>query len=160
MELGYPWTSTITPLKIMSSWYFVRTPFPWVCAISFGMGLLFLLEYRRETVNHESLWILGKLTKLLAEQYPTVISFIWYPAAACHIIEALYAFKLAQEKVLFKDSYHSGFRGIGRPHFGVLTSLKIKKLSMACSTCWFAQTICFGFASLYYLKKYEPPKQS
>ena len=83
----------------MGSWYFVRTPFPWVCAISFGMGLLFLLEYRPETVNHESLWFLGKLTKVLAEEYPTVITCIWYPAALCHLIEATYAFKVAQTKV-------------------------------------------------------------
>merc|ERR1712131_35860 len=112
----------------MGSWYFVRTPFPWVCAISFGMGLLFLLEYRPETVNHESLWFLGKLTKVLAEDYPTVITCIWYPAALCHLIEASYAFKVAQAK----------------------------KLSTTCSACWFAQTLCFGYASLYYLNKYEP----
>ena len=83
----------------MGSWYFVRTPFPWVCAISFGMGLLFLLEYRPETVNHESLWFLGKLTRVLAEDYPTVITCIWYPAALCHLIEAMFAFSVAQTKV-------------------------------------------------------------
>ena len=81
------------------SWYFVHTPFPWVLAISFGMGLLGLLEYRPELVAHESLWLLGKLTRVLAEEYPRVITLIWYPAVAAHVAEALYAFILAQRKV-------------------------------------------------------------
>ena len=83
------------------SWYFVRTPFPWVLAISFGMGLLGVLEYRPELVAHDSLWLLGKLTRLLAEEYPRVITLIWYPAVAAHVAEAVYAFTLAGQKVIF-----------------------------------------------------------
>jgi len=108
--------------------YFIKTPFPWVVVISFGMGLLGLLEYRPEVVNHESLWFLGKLTKFLAEEYPAVITAIWYPALAAHVGEAIYAFILARQK----------------------------NLSNACCYCWLLQTLCFGFASLYYLKQYDP----
>ena len=81
------------------SWYFVRTPFPWVLAISFGMGLLGLLEYKPEVVSHDSLWILGHLTRLLAEEYPLAITLIWYPAVAAHVGEAIYAYTLAKSKV-------------------------------------------------------------
>ena len=81
------------------SWYFVRTPFPWVLAISFGMGLLGLLEYKPEVVSHDSLWILGHLTRLLAEEYPLTIALIWYPAVAAHVGEAIYAYTLAKSKV-------------------------------------------------------------
>ena len=63
------------------------------------MGLLGLLEYRPEVVAHDSLWLLGKLTRLLAEEYPRVITLIWYPAVATHVAEAVYVFILARQKV-------------------------------------------------------------
>ena len=81
------------------TWYFVRTPFPWVLAISFGMGLLGLLEYKPEVVSHDALWLLGDLTRLLANDYPLVITLIWYPAVAAHIGEAIYAYRLAKSMV-------------------------------------------------------------
>ena len=83
------------------TWYFVRTPFPWVLAISFGMGLLGLLEYKPEVVSHDALWLLGDLTRLLANDYPLVITLIWYPAVAAHVGEAIYAYTLAKSMVQF-----------------------------------------------------------
>ena len=63
-----------------------------------------ILSVFQEIVHHESLWILGKLTKLLAEDYPIIISLLWYPAVAAHVCEAIYSFKFAQKNVSKSES--------------------------------------------------------
>ena len=69
--------------------------------ICLRLKVMLCVHLIKEVVNHESLWFLGKLTKFLAEEYPAVITAIWYPALAAHVGEAIYAFILARQKVIF-----------------------------------------------------------
>ena len=60
--------------------------------------------------------------------------------------------------ILSKLHMHSK---LPRKRFGIFfdetyDTFSVQKLSTGCSACWFAQTLCFGYASLYYLNKYEP----
>jgi hypothetical protein len=92
--------NTANPFYRMSKIeFFKKTTIWWVLPISFGMSLLGWCVYEPSTVPHRSLGVLGKLTKELVDNYPSLLQVTWYAALAAHIGEAIYAYKLASQLV-------------------------------------------------------------
>ena len=75
--------------------FFKKAHFFWITAITIGMTLLGMCYYMPESVPHDDIRPIGFLTKVLCEDYPTLVAVIWYGAVSAHIAEALYAYKIA-----------------------------------------------------------------